>query len=146
MDCRPVIVGPVQHPSHLFEGLHPLDAFRLVFPRDYEGRLCALSRDCNVFPPPPRLSVPVTPLHTLFLDQLPRWHVHATQVAAGQRFIPLLHHRYPQKKCMYMNCSLIRPALYVTPSMHSASSSPVIMKGASVHCLVIATSFLRHRV
>ena len=51
-----------------------------------------------VSPPSPYMSVPVVPLRPLVLDQPPCWHVHVTQVTAGKRPPPFLHHRYPQIK------------------------------------------------
>ena len=92
---RPVVVLPVQHPSQVLGSIHPLYTLSVIFSCKYEGRLRASARDHDVPPLTLYMRVLVVLLRPMVLEYLLHWHVHTTQVTAGQRLPPLFHHFYP---------------------------------------------------
>ena len=80
---------------HILEVILKLNAFRLVFPRETEGRQCASDCVFDVPSLPLYMSVTVSPPHPLLLGKSLSWYLVVTQVALGQWILPLLFNRYP---------------------------------------------------
>ena len=91
---RTVLVRSVQYPPHILEIFHSLNSLRSVPPCDTESRPHVLYRYYHIPPLTPHLYIIIASIRLLIIDESPCWNVNSTQLAAGQRFLSFLDHRY----------------------------------------------------